>query len=255
MNDGPFSLTGKTIFVSGASSGIGRACAKSCARQGARLVIHGRNEQRLKETLDELPGPGNHQFVSFDLKDTAVFRELISDLVKKSGPFDGYVGSAGVTANLPLRSFAEHKLEELFQANVRGHLLFTKELTKKGHFAEAGGSVVYLSSVMAEVGEVAKSLYSMTKGALLAASRSLAIELAPRRIRLNCVSPGVVDTPMSENSVYSKDPTNRKRVEDLHPLGIGTPEDVANAVVYLLSPASRWVTGTNLIVDGGYTAR
>ena len=111
------------------------------------------------------------------------------------------------------------------------------------------------TSVMGIVGEVAKSLYSMTKGALIAGSRSLAIELADRKIRVNCISPGVVVTPMTQKAVYSRDDESMKKVTELHPLGLGTPEDVANACIYLLSDASRWISGTNLIADGGYTAR
>ena len=108
---------------------------------------------------------------------------------------------------------------------------------------------------MGSVGEVGKTLYSMTKGALLSASRSLALELAPKKIRVNCISPGVVDTPMSQSAVYSQSEESLNRIRSLHPLGLGRVEDVAHACVFLLSDEARWITGTNLFVDGGYTAR
>ena len=128
-------------------------------------------------------------------------------------------------------------------------------LTKPAHMAEEGGSLVFITSVMATVGESGKSLYALTKGAVLAAAKSLAIELAPKNIRVNCVSPGVVVSPMSQKSFYSQGEETLNHIKSLHPLGLGTPEDVAAACVYLLSDAARWVTGSNLVVDGGYSAR
>ena len=118
-----------------------------------------------------------------------------------------------------------------------------------------GASVIFFASVMGCVGENAKSLYSLTKGALISGCRSLAVEYAPKKIRINVVSPGVVETAINRNQPYLADPEKRKHTEALHPLGIGTTEDIANACVYLLSDASRWMTGQNIIIDGGYTIR
>ena len=124
-----------------------------------------------------------------------------------------------------------------------------------GHFAPEGGSIVFFSSIMGSHGETGKSLYAMTKGALQAASKSLACELASKQIRVNSVSPGLIITPINENLPHITDPTKREELERMHLLGLGKTEDVANACVYLLSDASRWVTGVNLYVDGGYTAK
>ena len=124
-----------------------------------------------------------------------------------------------------------------------------------GHFAPEGGSIVFFSSIMGSHGETGKSLYAMTKGALQAASKSLACELASKQIRVNSVSPGLIITPINENLPHITDPVKREVLEKMHLLGLGKTEDVANACVYLLSDASRWVTGVNLYVDGGYSAK
>ena len=131
--------------------------------------------------------------------------------------------------------FHLEKMEEFFRTNVSGALNLTKHAVKLAHFSEEGGSVIFISSVMGVAGENGKTLYSMTKGALIAAARSMAIELAPRKIRVNTVSPGVVESPMSKNAVYSKDEESLDRIKGLHPLGLGSPEDVANACLFLLS--------------------
>jgi NAD(P)-dependent dehydrogenase (short-subunit alcohol dehydrogenase family) len=147
------------------------------------------------------------------------------------------------------------KMDEFFHANVHSAINLTRIVTKQSRKSEEGASVVFISSVMGIVGENGKSLYSMTKGALIAGARSLAIELAPRNIRVNCISPGVVESPMSKGAIYSRNEESLNKIRGMHPLGLGRPEDVANASVFLLSDASRWITGTNLIVDGGYLAR
>jgi len=118
-----------------------------------------------------------------------------------------------------------------------------------------GGSIIFISSVMGVVGENGKTMYSMTKGALISAVKSLSIELATRKIRINAISPGVVETPMSKNAIYSRNEESLDKIKSLHPLGLGQPEDVANACVFLLSDASKWITGTNMLVDGGYLAK
>ncbi len=120
---------------------------------------------------------------------------------------------------------------------------------------DSGASIIFVASIMGIVGEVGKTAYAMSKGALIAGVRSLSLELALKKIRVNAISPGVVITPMSSSSFYSKDEERIRKIETLHPLGLGNVDDVANACVYLISDASKWVTGTNLIVDGGYTAR
>ncbi len=250
-----FSLQNKTILITGASSGIGRACAIMCSQMGATVIGFGRDNIRLGETQAMLHGPEKHLMVSVDLVDHNALEEAMQDVVESKGKIHGLINCAGITATLPLRMMKPAKMDEYYQTNVLAAINLARLITKPAHIATEGASLVFVTSVMATVGESGKSMYAMTKGAILAASRSLAIELAQKNIRVNCVSPGVVETPMSAASPYSKTPESLDHILSLHPLGLGKPYDVAAACIYLLSDAARWVTGTNLIVDGGYTAR
>ena len=250
----PFSLSGKTVIVTGASSGIGRQVAITCSRMGANVVLIGRSLERLKETESHL-SEGCHMVISYDLTDLDYQRELVDSIVLKMGPIDGLVNCAGISTTLPFKLVAPEKMEEFFETNVFATIELTRQVLSIKNVNKKGASVIFFASIMGCVGENAKSLYGMTKGALISGCRSLAIEYAPKRIRVNVISPGVVETPINKNQPYLADPERRKRTESLHPLGLGTPVDVANACVYLLSDASRWVTGQNLIVDGGYTIR
>ncbi len=255
MNKDPFSLQDKTIIVTGASSGIGRECSVSCSRQGARVVLMGRDHNRLNETMALMQERNDHTICAVDLTNYEEVEKMISGLTPGFGKIDGLVNCAGISTTLPLNMVKPDKLGEFFSANVQAAVNLTRVVTRLSNFSEAGGSVIFIGSVMGEAGEAGKLIYSITKGALIAGARSLAIELAPRKIRVNSISPGVVETPMSKNAVYSRNEESLNRVINQHPLGLGLPEDVANACIYLLSDAARWITGTNLIVDGGYLAR
>lgn len=250
----PFSLEEKNIIVTGASSGIGRQVAISCSRMGANVVLIGRNIERLKETRSQLVGEG-HWVISYDLTDVEHQKGMVADIVAKMGVIDGLVNCAGISTTLPFKLLSPEKLEEYFKTNVYATVELTRQVLNIKNVNKKGASVIFFASVMGCVGDNAKSLYSMTKGALISGCRSLAVEYAPRKIRLNVVSPGVIETPINKNQPYLADPEKRKHTESLHPLGIGETVDVANACIYLLSDASRWITGQNLIVDGGYTVQ
>ncbi len=250
-----FSLQNKTILITGASSGIGRACAIMCSQMGATVIGFGRDKIRLKETQAMLFQPEKHLMVLVDLVDHKELEDTMKEVVEQKGKIDGFIHCAGISTTLPLRMIKPNKLESFFQTNVISAINLARLLTKPANVPESGSSIIFITSVMATVGESGKSLYGMTKGALVAAAKSLAIELAQKKIRVNCVSPGVVETPMSAASPYSKSSDALDHIRSLHPLGLGKPEDVAAACVYLLSDAARWVTGSNLMVDGGYTAR
>ena len=250
----PFSLKGKTIVVTGASSGIGQQVAKVCSQMGARVALIGRNKERLEETILQLQGEG-HFSISYDLTDLEHQKEMVTDIVTKMGLIDGLVNCAGISTTLPLKMMPPEKVEEYFRTNVFATIELTRQVLNIKNVSKHGASVIFFASVMGCVGENAKSLYSLTKGALISGCRSLAIEYAPKKIRVNVVSPGVVETAINRNQPYLADPERRKITESLHPIGLGTPEDIANACIYLLSDASRWVTGQNLIVDGGYTIK
>lgn len=250
----PFSLKGKHIVVSGASSGIGQQCAISCASMGAIVSILGRNSERLEKTLSMLEGSGHKSYI-VDLTVEEDVKEIIGKIVLDNGRVDGLLNAAGISITLLMKSISVNKLDEFFQNNVYSAFMLTREVCKMGNFSKDGGSIVFFSSVMGSYGEKGKSLYAMTKGALQAGSKSLACELASKNIRVNTVSPGVIVTPINENLPHIIDPEKRAALEKSHLLGLGKTEDVANACVYLLSDASRWVTGINLFIDGGYTAK
>jgi NAD(P)-dependent dehydrogenase (short-subunit alcohol dehydrogenase family) len=255
MSKSLYGLQTKLIIVTGASSGIGQQCAITCSQMGATVILFGRNQARLDETLARMSEPETHTSYAIDLVEYDKIADSVSDIVRKKGRIDGIIHCAGISTTLPLNAVSHQKMLLYLQTNVIGAVNLTRHVIKPLHFSEGGGSIIYMASVMGEVGEIGKTLYSMTKGALIAATKSMSVELAPRKIRVNCISPGVVKTPMSENAVYSRDEASLDRVRALHPLGLGTPEDVANACVFLLSDASRWITGTNMIVDGGYLSR
>jgi len=250
----PFSLENKTVLVTGASSGIGRQCAIDCSKMGAKVVLVARNEDRLNETLSQMEGTG-HLIAAHDLTDFEGLPAMVKDIVASVGPLDGVLHCAGISNTEPLKLVGVERLEEFFRANVFGAILLTKEICKLKNYNKDGASIVFFSSVMGIVGESCKSSYSLTKGALISGMRSLAVEYSKKNIRVNCVSPGVIETPINANQAYMKDPELRAQFEAKHLLGIGQCSDISNACIYLLSGASRWVTGHNLVVDGGFTVR
>ncbi len=251
----PYSLKGKTILVTGASSGIGQSIAIHCASQGAKLLLIGRDINRLEKTKNLCKNKSIHEFLSINLLDFEKNRVRFHSFLTDNTPIYGLVHAAGISPTVPFKILKEKQILEAFNLNVFSVIYLIQAISKVSIRSSEGMSVVMISSVMSEVGEKGKSLYSMTKSSLVALSRSLALEYADKGIRFNSISPSVVDTPLSMNSHYRKDENSMNEVLKQHPLGIGLPSDIANAAVFLLSDASRWVTGTNLIVDGGYLAR
>lgn len=253
MQQNPFSLLGKNILITGASSGIGRQCAITANALGAFVILIGRSTERLKETSNLL---NNGTFLTL-VTDITAYDKTVDGLEKllDNLKVDGVIHAAGITTTLPLRNITPKKLQPFFETNVFAAINITKLLTKKKFANPDGMSIVFLASVMGVVGELGKTTYSLTKGALVAGTKSLALELANKKIRVNCVSPGVVETPMSSNAVYAQSPEAYNKIKSKHPLGLGKPEDIANACAFLVSNGARWITGTNIIVDGGYTAK
>lgn len=253
-NYNPFSLDSKTIIVTGASSGIGRQCAIDCSKMGARVVLIARNKERLEETLSQMDGM-SHLLVPFDLTESEKIKGIVAGIVRYVGPIHGVLHCAGISETLPLKLMKSELLDKFFRNNVYSAIELTREVCSVKNVSKDGASIVFFSSIMGCVGESGKSLYSMTKGALIAATRSLACEYAKKRIRFNCVSPGAILTPINANLPHMADSEKKQALADMHLLGLGECSDISNACVYLLSEASKWVTGQNLIVDGGYTAR
>ena len=250
----PFSLEGKTILVTGASSGLGRGISIQCSKMGAKVVLVARNQMRLDETLSHMEGK-EHLIAPYDLINFEGMATFVKDVVSQVGPLDGALHCAGISTTEPLKLTSPDRLDEFFKANVYSAVLLSKEICKLKNYNKEGASIVFFSSVMGVVGESLKSSYSLTKGALISGMRSLACEYAKKNIRFNCVSPGVIETPINADQPYMKDPDLRAQFEAKHLLGLGKCSDISNACIFLLSGASRWMTGQNLIVDGGFTVR
>ncbi|NLT49472.1 MAG: SDR family oxidoreductase [Ignavibacteria bacterium] len=255
MINNKFSLEDKTILITGASSGIGRQCAISCSEMGAKVILLGRDEIRLKETLSNLSVDKAHKYYPVELTDFNKVDELVKEIIDQQGMINGLINSAGSSTTLPLKMVKPQQLNDFYSINVIAAINLARLFADQKNIVNKGGSIVFLSSVMGIVGEAGKVNYGLTKGALISGTKSLAIELSSKKIRVNCISPGVVETPMSQKSVYSQDSDMYERIKKLHPFGIGNVEDIANGCIFLLSDASRWITGSNLVIDGGYTAR
>lgn len=244
----PYQLTDKVVLVTGASSGIGRATAIECSKLGAKVIITARNESRLKETFDALDGDG-HQMVLADLNESAQIEQLIDQLPK----IDGFSCNAGIANTQPIAFYKETEIENVFKTNTFSMMLLTKFLVKKKKLNK-GASIVYTASVgnVFSAG-VANGIYGASKCAIDGFMRTAALELAPKGIRCNSVNPGMVETEIiDKNSKITAEQFEDDKKN--YPLGrYGKPEDIAWAIVYLLSDASSWMTGTALKIDGGHT--
>ena len=241
----PFNLQDKTILVTGASSGIGRVIAIECSKMGANLVITGRNESRLQETLTLLHNQGHVSIIS-DLSD----KEGLDALIEQLPLLDGVVHCAAILKKLPLKFINEKAWQETMETNLFAPALLSQRLVKKNKIKDAS-SIVFISSIAATVASFGNISYMASKGAINSLSRGMALELASKKIRVNTVQPALIQTNLTDKALSEEDLKNYLLK---FPLGrFGKPEEVAYAVVYLLSDASSWVTGTNLLIDGGYT--
>ncbi len=254
MNEfNPFSLNEKKILITGASSGIGRQCAMDCSKMGATVVLLGRDERRLQETLSLMEGKG-HLVCPVDLNQLDSIKPLVQDVASKLGPLDGFIHSAGIEKTLPIKSLKPSDYEDIIRVNTLSAFEFVRHFSGSKIFNQ-GGSIVLISSITSVIGRIGVSAYAASKGAIVSAVKTMALELAKRSVRINAVSPGTVLTPLMQNyMIQISEEERQKRIEGF-PLGLGEPTDVANACIYLLSDAARWVTGQNIIIDGGYTVQ
>lgn len=250
-NYNPFSLEGKTILITGASSGIGKATAIECSKAGAKVIITGRNEERLKETHNLLYKAEEQPdyFVADLNKD-----ECIENLVAFCPKIDGAFINAGISINVPIAFINREKLTQMFETNTFSPILLTKSLVKNKKLNK-GCSLVYTASVSGNnTVTIAHEMYSATKTAITGFMRNVALDLAPKGIRANCVNPGMINTPMVHSGKYSEEQL-QKDMENYPMKRFGEPEEVAFAVIYLLSDASAWITGHSLVIDGGLTLK
>ncbi len=242
----PFSLEGKRILVTGASSGIGRQIAISCSQMGATVIGTGRDTSKLDETLSLLSG-ADHLMVPADLTQASGRDSVLAAI---DNPLEGLVHCAGISRLSPVRMMTEAHLLEIMAINVNAPMLLTQGLLKKQKI-QNGGSILFISSIAAHIGVPGVAGYSGSKAALIAMMRCLAMEVVKKKIRVNCLSPALVNSPLLEATAELVG--SMEQEEKNYPLGFGGPEDVANASVFFLAGASRWITGATLVMDGGLT--
>lgn len=245
----PFSLVSKTVLVTGAASGIGKATALLCNQMGANVILVDLNEEGLKKTQEELTAKDNIA-IPIDLTNEDAVTKSVSTLPK----LDGVVSNAGIVKSLLTKFNEKEDMEKIFKINTFSHINLVQELIKQKRINK-GASIVFTSSMSGVFcGIAGGSLYGATKAALVGYAKALAIELAPRGIRVNTVHPGMIETPLTQGTALSKDILEEDAKN--YPLGrYGKPEEIAAAMVYLLSDATVWMTGSKLLIDGGYSLK
>ena len=240
----PYSLEGKTILITGACSGIGRATAIECSKLGAKCVLTARNEERLQATLAAMEGEG-HSIIVADLANM----QDVEKLANETPALDGLVNNAGISLIRLISFIKESDLDTMFKTNTFAPIMLTKMLLKKKKIKNEG-SIVFISSLAAMDAGLGNAVYGMTKSAIKSFSEYCALEFAPKQIRANSVHPGMVQTEMVEGLPHSSEDLDNDK--NKYPLKrYGNPKEIAWGIIYLLSDATKWITGTQLIIDGG----
>lgn len=246
-------LSGKRILVTGASSGIGKAAALIFAGCGAELILAGRNEERLTSVHASLPGSG-HNTTSCEFSDADQVYEWISGLAAQYGAFSGVFHAAGVELLRPARMIKQQHLDYVYDSSINAAFGIARAASSR-KCVNDGASIVFMSSVAALTGQQGLTAYSAVKAGINGMVRSLACELAPRRVRVNAIAAGAVQTEMHNRITRASGADAAAAYEAAHLLGFGTPKDIADAALFLHTDASKWITGTTLVVDGGYSTR
>ena len=245
---------GRWVVVTGASSGLGRACAQELTAHGARVLLVGRHPATLDATRTTLSGDG-HETLVLDLQDLPRIGPEFAKSAGRIGRIYGLCHAAGIVETSPVTATTSELVQKIMSVNLLAGLELARAVARRDVMDPEGGSLVFISSIYGRVGAAGQIAYSASKGALSAAVRSLAIELARRRTRVNSISPGLVMTPMTDAALSALSAEQIAALQQKHPLGLGTPADVARAAVFLLAPATKWITGIDLVVDGGYCAQ
>ena len=255
MENRPFiDFKGKKVIVTGASSGIGRAISIEISRHGAEVILMGRDKGRLDETAALLNSDKRH-LILLDLKEHSLILPKIKEFSKNFGRIYGVCYSAGVDATRPLSSYKADIIRAMLDINLIAGIELCRAVCRRDVMEESGGSILFISSIAGIVGIPGRVGYSASKGGVSAAVRSMAIELSKRNIRVNALSPGLVRTSLTEGALSKLSDKQIQDIENAHPLGIGSPQDVARGAAFLMAPQSSWITGVDMVIDGGYTIK
>jgi NAD(P)-dependent dehydrogenase (short-subunit alcohol dehydrogenase family) len=247
-------LSGKSIVITGAASGIGQATALAISEAGANVILLDINEEGLIQTQKQIDKQKSLLF-TIDLTKYELFEEIISQSVDKFGKLHGFVHSAGIEYTLPIKSMKPEHYMKLFSINTIAGFELARIISKKKYHGNNGASFIFIASVTGLVSRPGIAGYSASKGAIISGVRSIALELANKNIRVNCISPGTVKTDLIQKMLNKLEPDQREKRLGEYPLGIGNPEDIGNLALFLLSDNSRWITGSNVVIDGGYTLK
>lgn len=243
-----FSLENKTILITGASSGIGAQTAITLSQAGANLILSARNIERLEAVFKQLTGE-EHQIIPADLTK----EEDLKTVIKQVPNIDGMVHSAGMVRPFPVKFIGEKQIDQMFGVNYKACILLTSKLFKAKKINKQA-SLVFMSSISSHFAHKGGALYSGSKAAVNAYSKTIALEYAPQKVRSNVISAAMVKTPIFDEAEKAVSKEMMDKHGEHYPLGFGEPEDVANAILFLLSNAAKWITGTELVMDGGLTA-
>lgn len=255
MGHDPFiDFRGNMVIITGSSSGIGSSIAEELSLYGATLVLAGRDREDLGESAALLKS-GKHHFLPLDLRDQPKIVPAIREFAKQHGRIYGMCHAAHVDEACPLSSASVDSLHSILEMNLVAGIELARGVCRRDVMEESGGSILFVSSIAALVGVTGRVGYSASHGGISAAARSMAVELARRRIRVNTLSPGLVQAGMAPEVRAKFSEKQIRDIENAHPLGIGQVQDVARAAAFLLAPQSSWITGSDLVVDGGYTAQ
>jgi NAD(P)-dependent dehydrogenase (short-subunit alcohol dehydrogenase family) len=252
MIKNPLDFSNKRVLITGASTGIGRACALLLSQLGAQLVLNGRNETALQETLSLLSGSG-HITAPFDMINTDELCDWVKSLTKDHGYLDCFVHCAGVQITKPIRLFNQAFFDETMHVNLASAMAIAQGFRMKRNRSKQG-SIVFVSSIAGLIGQTGNTVYGASKAGLMSLTRGLSMEFLRDNIRVNCVAPALVATDMATRTQQSMTDAQYQHMLNQHPMGVGEPSDVANAVAFLLSDAAKWINSVTLPVEGGYLA-
>ena len=254
MVKNPLTIEGKTIVITGGASGIGRQCAIDFSNAGANLVLLDINEEQLVATRGMCNPDVKCSCYHCDLTNADSLEGIVKQIVDENGRISGMLYCAGIEKTLPYSKLSAADFDRIYSVNVVGAMNLLKLLSKKSNRGE-NAKYVLIASITAMVGRPGVAAYAASKGAIVSLVKTLALEMASKGMTINCISPGTILTPLMQNMMESLTEEQQAERKAGFPLGLGNPSDIANTAMFLLSDGARWITGQNIVVDGGYTAR